>query len=428
MRFRLVCAGCGNSPHRDDALPFRCANAGAGDVDHVMQRVPEDPLDGHAPELEEARLSTEPNPFIRFRALTFPHAFALAQGISDGDYVELVRRLDAAVERVDGRGFRVTPLVERDGLYIKDETGNVGGSHKGRHLMGIALQLEVAARLGRRLPAPLAIASCGNAALAAAVVARAAGRALEVFVPTSADASVVDRLRALGAEVTTCARQAGVAGDPSYLAFRAAVGAGALPFTCQGGDNALALDGGRTLGYELALQLAGRPLDRLFVQVGGGALASALFSALRESLALGWLPRLPQCRAVQTRGGWPLARAWERFTAHAEGESLVERLRWAATHRSQLMWPWEEEPRSIAHGILDDETYDWLAVVGGLAASGGGTVVVDEETLERANRLGVELGFNVDATGSAGLAGLLASEPRGTLHSAVLFTGAGRRI
>jgi threonine synthase len=401
-----------------------------GDVDHVMQRVLVDPPDDAAlrRDAEEARLSDEPNPFVRFRTLTFPHAFALAHGISDGEYLELVRRLDAAVERVDGRGFRETPLVERDGLYIKDETGNVSGSHKGRHLMGIALQLEVAARLGRKLEAPLAIASCGNAALAAAVVTRAAGRPLRVFVPTSADVAVLDRLRALGAEVTACARQPGVAGDPSYLAFRAAVEDGALPLSCQGGDNALALDGGRTLGYELALQLAGRPIDRLFVQVGGGALASSLFSALREAVALGWLGGLPRCIAVQTRGGWPLARAWERFVAHTAlpPESPDDRLRWAATHRSQLMWPWEEEPRSIAHGILDDETYDWLAVVGGLQASGGGAVVVDEETLERANRLGVELGFDVDATGSAGLAGLLASGPPGQLRSAVLFTGARR--
>ena len=52
------------------------------------------------------------------------------------------------------------------------------------------------------------------------------------------------------------------------------------------------------------------------------------------------------------------------------------------------MWPWEDEPRSIAHGILDDETYDWLAVVEGLLRSGGGALVVDEETLQRANATG----------------------------------------
>ena len=27
------------------------------------------------------------------------------------------------------------------------------------------------------------------------------------------------------------------------------------------------------------------------------------------------------------------------------------------------MWAWEDEPRSTADGILDDETYDWLGVL-----------------------------------------------------------------
>jgi threonine synthase len=34
------------------------------------------------------------------------------------------------------------------------------------------------------------------------------------------------------------------------------------------------------------------------------------------------------------------------------------------------MWPWEEPPHSVASGILDDETYDWLAVLRGVVAPG----------------------------------------------------------
>ena len=113
----------------------------------------------------------------------------------------LVEELDDAVAAVDGRGFRRTPLravrrlstrpsVAR--VWVKDETGNVSGSHKGRHLFGLMILLRVVERLGLIGPAeaaaPLAIASCGNAALAAAVVAAAAaGRRLEVFVPVDAD-------------------------------------------------------------------------------------------------------------------------------------------------------------------------------------------------------------------------------------------------
>ena len=44
----------------------------------------------------------------------------------------------------------------------------------------------------------------------------------------------------------------------------------------------------------------------------------------------------------------------------------------AARHRADFMWPWETEPVSVATGILDDETYDWLAVVRGTIESGEG--------------------------------------------------------
>ena len=35
------------------------------------------------------------------------------------------------------------------------------------------------------------------------------------------------------------------------------------------------------------------------------------------------------------------------------------------------MWPREPEPRSIADGILDDETYDWRALLTAVHDSGG---------------------------------------------------------
>ena len=42
------------------------------------------------------------------------------------------------------------------------------------------------------------------------------------------------------------------------------------------------------------------------------------------------------------------------------------------------MWPWETEPRSMAHGILDDETYDWLPVVTAMADGNGAPVIATE--------------------------------------------------
>ena len=444
----LVCAGCGASPARDDPHPFQCPNAGANDdTDHVLRRR----LDIAAVAFPAAGDDASANPYLRYRHLFHAYHLARAGGIGDDDYCALVARLDGAVAKVDGHGFVPTPFFRADalseqlgfapygGIWVKDETGNVSGSHKARHLFGLLVHLEVLERLGLTDPAHrpnLAIASCGNAALAAAVVAAAGGRVLDVFVPVDADPAVVDRLKALDARLTVCPRVAGVPGDPTYHRLRRALAEGELPFTCQGNENGIAVEGGFTLGYEIAAALAGGPaLDRLVVQVGGGALASACIESIDDSVALGVLPAMPRVHTVQTEGAWPLRRAFDRVAARlpagATPVDVQEALSYAATHRSEFMWPWEEEPHSVAHGILDDETYDWLAVVEGMLRTGGSPVVVDEDLLVHANELAVSAtGIDVDPTGSSGLAGLIALRDGGEIGDhervAVLFTGVRR--
>ena len=467
----ITCAGCGFKADPDEPFPFRCPNAGRDDVDHVMTRVL-DPGGSAFPEGEES------DPFVRYRVLFHAYHLARSHGMTDDEYVEIVDSLDKAVAEIDGRGFTVTPFRRSDelsdhlgfsaggGVWVKDETGNVSGSHKARHLMGLMILVRVVERLGlgpKGRDAPrLAIASCGNAALAAGVVARAADRTLEVFVPPDADALVLSRLRHLGARISPCPRHDGSTGDPTYHRLQEAVRAGALPFTCQGSDNGLTIEGGETLGYEMVWELArtGGRLDRLFVQVGGGALASACIQAFEDAARLGVPAPMPRIHAVQTAGGHPLERAYDRLAdrilrrlelelgehpappagdaeradlirTHASSAAVQDELRYARTHRSEFMWPWEEDPRSIAHGILDDETYDWMVVVRAMVVSGGHPVVVSEQAVIEANDVGkARTGILVDHTGSAGLAGLLHLRGRDQVgldeKVAVLFTGIRR--
>lgn len=411
-----TCSGCGEELD-PKTPPFACPRRGDDDVDHVLRRVdpPQAPADPGAA-----------SPFLRWRRRLFAWEAAQAGGMSDADFVARAEALDARVAAVSatGRGFEVTPCapfeVEGCRVWVKDETRAVGGSHKARHLMGVALYLEVAEELGwLERGATLAIASCGNAALAAAVVARAAERPLRVFIPPDARPAVIERLRELEARIEVCERSEGQLGDPTYAAFQGAVAEGALPFCCQGPDCGLTIDGGRTLAWELeeAVAAAGESLDRVFLQVGGGAMMSAVAQGLTGAAKL---------HAVQTEGCHPLARAWER----AAGQDLAE----ARRSRSRFMTPWETTPHSIAHGILDDETYDWAACVEGMRRTGGGPIVIADGWVERAVAAGREGGFSaaaVSPTGAAGLAGFLAARERGDVQPgetvAVIFSGVERR-
>jgi hypothetical protein len=91
------------------------------------------------------------------------------------------------------------------------------------------------------------------------------------------------------------------------------------------------------------------------------------------------------------------------------------------------MTPWDD-PHSLADGILDDETYDWLGVVDVMRRSGGRPLVVPETAVVRAHELGRATGVPVSATGSAGLAALLVPDgaPRPGERVAVIFSGVDR--
>ncbi len=405
MTLGLRCAVCGTTVDIATPFPFRCPRATATDRHHVLH-----PLvrAGAGPE----RLD-DPNPFVAYGPRMAWWAFARANGMTEAACVALARDVAG--------GFEVTPLARSAPLsehvgadvWIKDETGNVGGSHKGRHLAGALLHLRAAEALGRSATTrrPLAIASCGNAAIAAAVLAQRSEWPLEVFVPDWADGGVVDLLASLGATVSRCERRPTDApGDPAVLRFREAVDQGAIPFGVQGPDNALCLDGGRTIGWELAD--AGTDFDRVLVQVGGGAFAACLGWGLGPGVRLD---------TVQSAGCAPLAQAWRRAADAGLARDDLGR------HWSELMTPWDD-PKSAAEGILDDETYDWLGVFEVMEHSGGRPLVVPESGIADAHAVATRTGIPVSVTGSAGLAGLLTDEgaPAPGERVAVIFSGVAR--
>ena len=364
----------------------------------------------------------ETNPFLRYRDRLDSYEAVRDGRMTDEQWVEIVSSLNGAVSDVHGHGFEETPVVEASALavaigldadlWIKAEPHNVGGSHKARHLMGVAIAMLVEEALGAPAAERLAIASCGNAAMGAGVIAAAMKRPLDVFVPTWADASVVTDLVELGSTVTHAERRDGEVGDPAYLRFREAVDSGARAFSVQGTDTPTTFDGGRTLGWELADQLP--DMDALYIQVGGGALATAVSMAVPDA----------RLHPVQAEGNAPLRRAWDRL--HPDFDFAD-----AEANPDTYMYAWEN-PTSFATGILDDITYDWLPLLRRTHATGGEPIVAPESEIVRAYDLAHEhTNIPVCSTGTAGLAGLMHAPPatRDAARRervALLFTGIDR--
>jgi threonine dehydratase len=376
------CAVCRAFVDVATVAPWQCPNRSPDDPYHVLHLVAADASPDPI---------SDPDPFVRYGPRLAWWSFARANGLTHHECLELTRSVTGAI--VTTPFARSASLSDVIGalVWVKDETGQLAGSHKARHLVSILLHLRAAEQLGLLTERPpLAIASCGNAALAAATLAQRSAWPIDVYVPTWMDPAFGARLDELGAVVHHCGRRFDdPPGDPAMLRFREAVAAGAIPFSVQGPENALCLDGGRTLGWEVADQAAaaGVAIDRAIVQVGGGAFAACVGAGLGPTVRLD---------TVQAEGCAPLADAWAR-AADLDAPELA----WADVMQT---WP---DPHSAADGILDDETYDWVADVAAMRASGGRPIVATETEIVEANEHALAAGYAVSVTGSVGLAGAL---------------------
>jgi len=122
----LHCTGCAAVVDPAKSLGFSCPNAASQPgVDHIL--APATPFDAEFP----TSSSSHPNPFVHYRSLMFVYKFALAHGLSDEAYVAIAEELDAGLAQV-GVKFAETPLIHHEdlGLWVKDESNQVGQSHK----------------------------------------------------------------------------------------------------------------------------------------------------------------------------------------------------------------------------------------------------------------------------------------------------------
>ena len=72
-----------------------------------------------------------------------------------------------------------------------------------------------------------------------------------------------------------------------------------------------AMEGVKTIAYEVCQQLQGQGPDVVYVPVGGGGLLSASWKGFVEAKAAGWIDRLPRMVAVQAQGCDAVTQAWQ---------------------------------------------------------------------------------------------------------------------
>lgn len=188
--------------------------------------------------------------------------------------------VDEAAARISGL-VRRTPVIEADKgsfpgtIWLKCEFMQHTGTFKARGAFNRVLACRERGELNEGVG--IVVASGGNAGLANAYAAAQAGVPAAVFVPETAPAMKVKKLRESGATVIQRGAEYAVAYDAA-IAYAAETGA----VYCHAYDQPEIAAGAGTVGSELLEQLGG--VDTVLVAVGGGGLMAGIAAAV-EGLA-----------------------------------------------------------------------------------------------------------------------------------------------
>jgi threonine synthase len=261
------------------------------------------------------------------------------------------------------------------GLWIKDETRGPTASNKDR-----ATALVIEDGLARGV-GTITTASTGNAAVATAFGAAAAGLRAVIFVSTDCQPEKLALMTQAGAWVFQVREGYAAAVD---LSQAAAASFGWLDRNT--GVNPRTLQAKKTVAFEVWEQLGRRVPDLMIAPVGDGPTLVALDMGFAELVRLGLAERRPRLVGVQAEACQPLVRAWLGAAAG----------------------PAELDPAAtVADGIAVVRPAIGEAVLEAVGRGGGGMVAVGDDLLLGAvATLARRAGVGAEPAGAAALAGL----------------------
>jgi threonine synthase len=284
-------------------------------------------------------------------------------------------------------------------LWIKDEGTNPTGSFKARGLSA-AITRAVAAGADR-----FVLPTAGNAGVAAAAYGARAGVPVRVYAPSTTPRTILGQIRVYGADLVLLD---GHIGDCGQAARAYAAESGAVDLSTL--REPYRIEGKKTLGLELALQLGWTLPAAIIYPTGGGTGLIGMWKAFLELRDTGWVPgELPRMYTVQSSGCAPVVRAFESGADQC------------------APWP---DPWTVASGLRVPGPLGGRLMLRILRETGGGAVAVDDADLVREAGAGTgEEGVDLSPEGGAALAAagaLRASGVLGPEDMVVAFnTGAG---
>lgn len=283
-------------------------------------------------------------------------------------------------------------------LFVKDESGNPGGSFKAR---GLSVAVSKAFELGAK---EVALPTAGNAGGAAAIYAARAGIKCCVTMPKDTPSAFVTFARSTGATVELVEGTISEAGKK--INELNTDGRFYLLSTLR---EPYRVEGKKTMGYELAEQFDWDLPDVIIYPTGGGTGLVGMWKAFDEMEMLGWIgSKRPRMVSVQAAGCAPIVKAF------LDGKEKAD------------FW---ENASTMAYGLRVPFALADFIMLKLLRESGGTVVAVSEqELIEGVKRLGSE-GIFAAPEGGAALAAVWKLKNAGWLQpeqKIVIFnTGSG---
>jgi threonine synthase len=284
-------------------------------------------------------------------------------------------------------------------LWLKDEAANPTGSFKARGLSA-AITRAVAAGATR-----FVLPTAGNAGVAAAAYAARAGATARIYAPRTTPPTILQQIVLFRGELVLLD---GHIGDCGKAARAWAAETGAMDLSTL--REPYRLEGKKTLGLELAMQLGWTLPDAILYPTGGGTGLIGMWKAFAELRRAAWVEGpMPRMYSVQSSGCAPIVRAFEAGEPQATA--------WAD--------PWTEASGLRVPAPLGDRM-----ILRALDESGGGAVAIDDaELLQEAAWASREEGIDMSPEGGAAIAGARRLYQTGQLRPedriVVFNTGAG---